>query len=160
MTFSRGVLWNIASSYLLFRYLYKRNKKTQIMLYKIILSAIILMYCYRCIPYLIAYYRLRSKGIKAMGRIESVNQNNWFIYWFWPSAPLTKFITEEGNEISNQPVSSLAINSNEYKEGRDCTVYYSPKNPNRFVIKSQIEIRTNILMLFIIITLTIQLIFQ
>lgn len=121
------------------------------MLTKTILFACLIIYWIRGLPYLIAYYRLRRYGLKAFGNIENVEQNSWFINWFWPSAPLVKFLTVDAKEVLNKPICSFSTGNNDYKAGRLYTLYYLPKNPEKFVIKSQIEIRANIL--WVILTL-------
>ncbi len=134
------------------------NLKKTIMISYIIQLSFWAIYLYKGVPFLITYFKLKKRGVKVKGYIESVEPTNWISM----SIPKIKvnFITLDNNTISGMPVRSWFVVNNDFKAGRRCILYYDEENPSTFVIKGTPEMRINILLVVLVLACVIGLFFR
>ena len=82
---------------------------------------------------LTALYKLKRKGIKAIGEIENIINPESNILSELSYVPEVKF-NIKNLEIIGVPKNSIRSNPTFYKKGRKYLIYYCSKNPNNFVI--------------------------
>lgn len=61
--------------------------------------------------------------------------------------PKIEFLTNEGKIITGKPMYSWSIELCNYQVHKNYTVIYNKSNPNKFVVKSNVELATNFVLL-------------
>lgn len=67
--------------------------------------------------------------------------------------PKVKYLTENNIELTAKPISSWFFELNHYKLNDTCTVFYDKKQNDKIIIKSNLEVFTNLI--FIVVSLCI-----
>lgn len=61
--------------------------------------------------------------------------------------PKIEFLTNEGKTVIGKPMHSWSIELCNYQLHKNYTVIYNKSNPNKFVVKSNVELATNFVLL-------------
>lgn len=111
----------------------------------IILTIVLVLLSINAINFLIAYVRLLKSGTKTNGLVVAYEASN-FIMTKNVTIPKIKFRTQQEQSIIGKPVHSWFIELNNYQLDKNYVAFYDNKDPNKFIIRSNIELSINIIL--------------
>jgi len=92
-----------------------------------------------------AYIRLIKSGTRTNELVVAYEASN-HIMTKNATIPKIKFQTQQEKSIVGKPVHSWFIELNNYQLDKSYVTFYDNKDPNKFIIKSNIELLTNIIL--------------
>jgi hypothetical protein len=111
----------------------------------IILTIVLGLLSINGVNFLIAYVRLLKVGTPTNGLVVAYEASN-FIMTKNATIPKLQFQTIEKQSIIGKPVHSWFIELNNYQLDKKYIAIYDNKDPNKFVIRSNIEFTINIIL--------------
>src|SRR3989337_1474787 len=109
----------------------------------IILTIVLILLSVKSIAFLKTYIALLQSGIKANGNVIAYEDSR-HIMTKNAVIPKVEFQTEENQSVIGEPIYSWFLELNNYQLNENCTAFYDKSNSKKFVIKSNIELLTNI----------------
>jgi hypothetical protein len=111
----------------------------------IFLTIVLALHSINAVIFLMTYLRLLKSGTKTNGLVVAYEASN-FIMTKNAAIPKIKFQTQEEQSIIGKPVHSWFIELNNYQLEKNYVTFYDNKDPYKFVIRSNIEFTTNIIL--------------
>ena len=109
---------------------------------QILFTSLLLLLSIKSIGFLKNYTTLQRLGFRSNGKIIAFEESRHIITK--GLIPKVEFQTNDNQLVIAKPIHSWFLEINYYLPDKKCVTYYDKVNPNKFVIKSNIEFFINL----------------